>query len=510
MEQEIDLTKYLDVLIRRWKIILIVILILVLVTEGRVITQPKAYQARVLVATVRTMTEVSFNTAIKTVSEDELNASLDRQKRLVSFVGLIENPVIAEQVIVKLGDQLPSELRHATTLLRMVKGDTVKGSDLIAISANHRDPKVAALVANAWGEEYVRQVNLTYGGTVDESLGMVRAEVEVAKQAYDREQAALEGLLRQDRFDELSRRLDESQAAIANLVATQQRRTPAILAERQRVDRLLRDVQAMQAQVRAGGDAAAASSEPAILLLKAQVFADSSQDPSPNAAGAAITRPQHPLTLSPAPLVSAPDGATNAPSSSINSTVVQIQVSPATATAEAMVKDLEALGTVLTERRNRLDEDLTALASAMMQGVAGAASTKPVASTERPAGAADQVVDEAIQSLDAQSRDLRAELAQEDSRLREAKARRDLAWETYDNLSRKQAEVAIAAQATGAQVRLAAPAVVQGYGGLSMAREATKAGALGLVLGVVLAYLVEFWHNYRVRYRAARAARKAS
>jgi uncharacterized protein involved in exopolysaccharide biosynthesis len=93
---------------------------------------------------------------------------------------------------------------------------------------------------------------------------------------------------------------------------------------------------------------------------------------------------------------------------------------------------------------------------------------------------------------------LQEQLEREQARKQELTRARDLAWETYNTLARKEAEVGIASQATDTEVRFAVPAVepkkpVAPKKKLNIA----IAGMLGLMVGVFGAFLVEYFERDR-------------
>jgi succinoglycan biosynthesis transport protein ExoP len=88
---------------------------------------------------------------------------------------------------------------------------------------------------------------------------------------------------------------------------------------------------------------------------------------------------------------------------------------------------------------------------------------------------------------------LQGQLEREEARRQELTSARDLAWETYDTLARKEAEVGVASQVTDTEVRFAVPAVepkspVAPKKKLNIA----IAGVLGLMVGVFGAFFIEF------------------
>jgi len=88
---------------------------------------------------------------------------------------------------------------------------------------------------------------------------------------------------------------------------------------------------------------------------------------------------------------------------------------------------------------------------------------------------------------------LQEQLERERARKQELTSARDLAWETYDTLARKEAEVGVASQVTDTEVRFAVTAVepkkpVAPKKMLNIA----IAGVLGLMVGVFGAFFIEF------------------
>jgi len=93
---------------------------------------------------------------------------------------------------------------------------------------------------------------------------------------------------------------------------------------------------------------------------------------------------------------------------------------------------------------------------------------------------------------------LQEQLEREQARMRELTQARDLAWETYNTLARKEAEVGVASQATDTEVRFAVRAVepkepVAPKKKLNIA----IAAVLGLMVGVFGAFVVEYFEGWR-------------
>jgi succinoglycan biosynthesis transport protein ExoP len=91
---------------------------------------------------------------------------------------------------------------------------------------------------------------------------------------------------------------------------------------------------------------------------------------------------------------------------------------------------------------------------------------------------------------------LQEQLEREEARKQELTSARDLAWETYDALARKEAEVGVASQATDTEVRFAVPAVEPKEPVLpKKALNIAVAGMLGLMVGVFGAFAIEYFEG---------------
>jgi uncharacterized protein involved in exopolysaccharide biosynthesis len=92
---------------------------------------------------------------------------------------------------------------------------------------------------------------------------------------------------------------------------------------------------------------------------------------------------------------------------------------------------------------------------------------------------------------------LQEQLEREQARKQELTSARDLAWETYDTLARKEAEVGVASQVTDTEVRFAVPAVEPKEPvGPNKKLNIAIAGVLGLMVGVFGVFLVEYFEGW--------------
>ena len=226
-----DLGKIVEILLRQWQLILSVTLVCAIAAGLMTYLSPKSYQAETLVATNRMASSVSFGSEIETLTEEQLPfIRVDPETRLQSYLLMLKNPLIAQQVLDEVSDQMDKGDQSVTSLLNIVDGEVVGRSDTIRIIVTHQDPEVAAAIANAWGKAYVEQVNTVYSPNVsDESLDTIQIQASEAKKVYEAAQAELEAFITANKSDALSRQIIEQEEKINNLVAVRNAALLAIL-----------------------------------------------------------------------------------------------------------------------------------------------------------------------------------------------------------------------------------------------------------------------------------------
>ena len=341
-------------------------------------------------------------------------------------------------------------------------------SDLIAIKVTHTDRQLAVDIADVWAKEYVRQVNTLYTSAETESYASIQREIPAAKVNYEAAQAALENWIRENRLGELTRRSNAITATIAALSAARLEGAQSQLSDIQRTEVMLRAVQGLRDQLKAGGPAALLSSGMALNSLKLQVF------------GALQQTQILQLSLQPQ--------ANSAPVNSVE-----------------MINDTESLVAVLQARRQLFSNNLRKVTDGVQQGHSWTlipSTTDEQITLEAQNSTLDQGLDQALISMENQLRELDTTIEQVNSQMKQATAERDLVWETYSNLVRKEAELKLAVATAGAEVRLGTPPVASELDN-SLYRNLIIAAVAGLMLGILSAFALEFWLRYRAWMNAA-------
>lgn len=231
-EDSIDLRSYILTLIRYWPLI-VGMTLLAAVAAGIVsLRQIPVYEASARLVILQSRETISLEPRFMTLSEAELQEKqkVDIQARRDALAGLVQNAAVAKTVISRLGDRLPHDLQDIARLVDSVEGRVIKG-DLIEITVRSTNPVTSALIANAWGEEYERYVNLVYNGGAGETETAIVQQVVRTKADYDTAQQAIIEFRADSRIDELNRQIQEKEHLVGSLQTGKQTAIASIIDE---------------------------------------------------------------------------------------------------------------------------------------------------------------------------------------------------------------------------------------------------------------------------------------
>lgn len=517
-ELDIDLRQYIDVLARRWRLIVTLAVLAAIAAGAFALTSKPSYRATAGVVIVKTKTDLEFDSRFKTLSDATTisTAAAQAEARRNALLGLVQNGAIASQVIAELDTQLKEDERNPAVLLNRVDAVLVERSDLIQIKVTDADPEKAAAIANAWAREYERSINTLYGETPADYSQSIEMEFGRARQDYEQAQAALEAFIADNQIDQLGRQISETQQTVeivqqqrlSALSAVVQKRLSLDTAQIHRylnaqntaaatvfdkqveaeenlmasyyatqgeLERLLEEARGLRAQAAQGGQSSAGSNSLAILLLKAQAFTSAGGLPST-------------LELSLGDMGG-------------------LQQDTA-----GQLADLDAMISVLEQRQKQVGTEIARRSQAMLKAggmdipaLDGQNNPLRQAALDKMTGLFDlqglqdlvpqteqTPLAQLIDQYSAQLAQARSALEKEQAAEKQLAQERDLAWETYTTLARKQSEVSIASAVTDSEVRFAAPAVPPKKPVSSRTRDILIAGALGLALGIFAAFGAEY------------------
>ena len=531
--ETIDIGKYIEALLRQWRLIISTTLVCAFIAGLVSVLLPKNYETRALVSSTRQISTVSFGSNIETLSEEELEyTQRDYSSRMNSYVSMVKNPTIAEQVISDLGDKMPSKLQEIGELLENVEGELVSQSDSIAIEVTCNNPVWASEIANTWAKYYVEHLNSIYAESANEEVALaVQSQVELYHSNYKQSQAELEEFLTSYRANELQRQVTELQTILDNLQNSQTKLLNTsiskmiehdlnivdnyfsaaaqnqlyILSEYNqryyklgRLTSLLDVAENMREQIQQGGASAAQSNALALMILKMEAFS-----------------------------VYVPQGMgqtdqqmyENHQSYTGNELPnIELQTNLETLTPEQMISDLDSLISVLTAYQVTLEEELKTLSQDLASTESEKTELEVLAQQIRKEGAlatieenlqfagvesllplekTDSPLQIKIASLEQQIRDIESELEDIWSQKRELTKTRDLNWQTYQDLKTKSAELDVSANTANRAVTLAVTAPVPIKDSVNEAKNTALVAVIALILSIIAVSIIEFWWNYK-------------
>lgn len=171
MEMEINLQDYMDVILRRWKVVLVVFLAATVVATVVSFLQPSTYEATV------TLVEQTYE-----FWDAPRLSSLDRTV-VKLYPSLARTEAVENRVIAALGSTLSPQEKTPGALLSMVTvQEDRENPALFSIKVQANDPDKAVLIANTWAEQYVQTSN-TVETAWSSQLEVVEQNLEAAEEA---------------------------------------------------------------------------------------------------------------------------------------------------------------------------------------------------------------------------------------------------------------------------------------------------------------------------------------
>jgi uncharacterized protein involved in exopolysaccharide biosynthesis len=533
MEEEIDLRIYIDILLKWWWLIALGAIVVGASAFVFTALQPRVYKAAAGVVSLRSRVEVSLGSGFQSTSEDDFSLSpqassvvLDRtQRRLNTLIGMVRSGSIAQQVAGELRDILDEEDADPARLMEYVEGQILSSngdgdSDTIQIVVTHKDPVIAAEIANAWARAFEVNVNAIYGEASYSPFADISGQVVTAKAEYDQAQAAWVVFLNtDDRIAELQRQVAEDEAVIEKLRLGRQDSVAAVtdaqvdvqkrllntsvvaevdsnltVFEKQR-DELMRnfdwdygrmirmkdlllDANLMREQLLAGEG----TGNDALVWLsfKAKVYSTADTLPFDRLD---ITTPSLETLLSatdPVTQVADLDALIVAMRSEVSRLETSLQTQIAALAARESYQFLDTLSV------QSLDMT-TAPSGEVLKQFTDWAGLLPYADVLKAP------LDQEIVTLENEVRELKSEIVDLQGRKNVLQNNRDLAWDAYVNLLSKEQEINIATTSAGSDVRFASPAVPPREPVSSGKMKNTAIGlAVGLMGGVVGAFLFSY------------------
>ncbi|TRZ96011.1 hypothetical protein D4R78_01740 [bacterium] len=190
VEDEIDLRDYINVIIKRKKIILTIFFVSVLTTAIISFLQPKTYKASVYIMVLPSQIQTALFPAEVSFGVGKLDTAGEsyQKKPLMSLLThkiLLKSDVVSKRIIDALG--LTDKSGKALTpedLKNNLKIDGTKKdeeSNVIELVVESTDPKKATDIVNAWSQEYIKYNQELISGEVKGSGDFINNQFEIAK-----------------------------------------------------------------------------------------------------------------------------------------------------------------------------------------------------------------------------------------------------------------------------------------------------------------------------------------
>ena len=175
-EEEIDLREYINVLLKRKGIIILIFLIAVSTAAlvSYFVLKP-VYEASTILMISKPKYQVELEPKIQTQFNPEVS--------LATYESLIKDREIEEEVIKKLNlDQPPNELTPGN-LQGMITIESLKNTNLIKMNLQAGEPKLAKDIANVWASLFVeknKDLNLQES---KEAQGFIEEQLQISDQS---------------------------------------------------------------------------------------------------------------------------------------------------------------------------------------------------------------------------------------------------------------------------------------------------------------------------------------
>jgi uncharacterized protein involved in exopolysaccharide biosynthesis len=441
---EVDLRPYIMVLVKKkWWIIGLGFLFgatALLIT----LAIPRTYTANATLLLTRSRAMLSLAEQFPTVNEP-----VDTNSRMAALMTIAEGDAIANMTLQSLGDAIPAEYQSLEGIKSIV--NVRNNGDSISIAASTEDPQLSANIANTWADHLVETINIAYSG--EQPLNKIQDRLSTAEEAYAQAQATLEDFIRENPKKELETRLNEANTLIASYGNERAVQMTYNLNRKQTMEELQEQATALKRQLDDGNRSTAGNIGDALAVILARMNA----------------------ILSKSVTFSSPDST-----SSIlpqQNAIINLQVDgdfPVNGTA-GYSADIDAIIQLAEEEKNKAEENIQLL-------VQEAISPDPTR-MENIASAAAQIQDLEQQIEAAKATEL------------ELTSNRDLAWEAYQALAQKEAEIKNATL-TNNQVTLASQAIVpKKPDPRGAAQNTVIAGAVGIIIGVLFIVGLYWWKN---------------
>ena len=210
MEDEIDLRKYVDVLVRQWKWVVglaVVSGLTALIVSFLILP---TYEATALVVVTRPRYQLQFDPRIETLSQEG--------QPYKAFPELALSDDLVMQVVDRVNGDLDADERELTVFRERLSAESGSDPSLVRLTATSTDPEQAQAIVNVWAELYVSYANELYQQrSSDEAF--FEAQVAEALRKLEKAEQALIDFQAQNPINVVNAQLASKQKALSDYLA---------------------------------------------------------------------------------------------------------------------------------------------------------------------------------------------------------------------------------------------------------------------------------------------------
>ncbi len=204
-EDEINLHNYIEVLIKRKKIILSVFFIFIITTAIVSLYLPKVYQSTTSIMITPSRVQALLSPADASLDiEGRTSAGVTLQPAisLSTHKTLLRASPVLEKVIdkLRLTDKLGQPLIF-DDLIKRLNVKEITGTNILQLEAKDNDSKMAREITNAWAQEYIKYSGELISGTVKGSGDFVTEQFEIVLESLTRAEEKIKEFKNKYRLD---------------------------------------------------------------------------------------------------------------------------------------------------------------------------------------------------------------------------------------------------------------------------------------------------------------------
>ncbi|MBA2123903.1 hypothetical protein B9J78_03050 [bacterium Unc6] len=204
-EDEINLHNYIEVLIKRKKIILSVFFIFIITTAIVSLYLPKVYQSTTSIMITPSRVQALLSPADASLDiEGRTSAGVTLQPAisLSTHKTLLRASPVLEKVIdkLRLTDKLGQPLIF-DDLIKRLNVKEITGTNILQLEAKDNDSKMAREITNAWAQEYIKYSGELISGTVKGAGDFVTEQFEIVLESLTRAEEKIKEFKNKYRLD---------------------------------------------------------------------------------------------------------------------------------------------------------------------------------------------------------------------------------------------------------------------------------------------------------------------